>query len=105
MDSTDGQLVRGSDDNRGSIPFQLVCYSVGHLCFCVGRAVVDRIYYDPVLLQGVSQDLLELRHKQFIVWPTETNRALKAAWYQKWSVHRRLRPEEFGGRLQVCPLN
>lgn len=30
------------------------------------------------------------------------NRALKAAWYQKWSVHRRLRPEEFGGRLQVC---
>lgn len=27
------------------------------------------------------------------------NLALKAAWYQKWSVHRRLRPEEFAGRL------
>jgi membrane-associated phospholipid phosphatase len=26
-------------------------------------------------------------------------RALKAAWHQKWLVHRRLRPEEFGGRL------
>ncbi|MBI3756770.1 MAG: vanadium-dependent haloperoxidase [Deltaproteobacteria bacterium] len=25
--------------------------------------------------------------------------ALKAAWYQKWLVHRRLRPEEFGGRI------
>ena len=25
--------------------------------------------------------------------------ALKAAWYLKWSVHRRLRPEEFGGRV------
>jgi hypothetical protein len=25
------------------------------------------------------------------------NAALKAVWYQKWSVHRRLRPEEFGG--------
>jgi len=25
--------------------------------------------------------------------------ALKAAWYQKWSIHRRLRPEEFGGRV------
>ncbi len=24
---------------------------------------------------------------------------LKAAWYQKWAVHRRLRPEEFGGRI------
>ncbi len=26
-------------------------------------------------------------------------RALKAVWYQKWFVHRRLRPEEFGGRI------
>ena len=26
-------------------------------------------------------------------------RALKAAWYQKWFVHRRLRPEEFAGRV------
>ncbi|HKR47977.1 MAG TPA: vanadium-dependent haloperoxidase [Pseudonocardiaceae bacterium] len=28
-------------------------------------------------------------------------RALKAIWYQKWSVHRRLRPEEFGGRVHL----
>ena len=27
------------------------------------------------------------------------NHALKATWYQKWLVHRRLRPEEFGGRI------
>ncbi len=27
------------------------------------------------------------------------NCALKAAWYQKWLVHRRLRPEAFGGRI------
>jgi hypothetical protein len=26
-----------------------------------------------------------------------TTAALQAAWYQKWAVHRRLRPEEFGG--------
>jgi hypothetical protein len=26
-------------------------------------------------------------------------RAAKAVWYQKWQVHRRLRPEEFGGRV------
>ncbi len=26
-------------------------------------------------------------------------RALKAIWYEKWFVHRRLRPEEFGGRV------
>jgi membrane-associated phospholipid phosphatase len=28
-------------------------------------------------------------------------RALKAAWFQKWFVHRRLRPEEFGGRIHA----
>lgn len=27
------------------------------------------------------------------------SRALKAVWFQKWYVHRRLRPEEFGGRV------
>ena len=26
-------------------------------------------------------------------------RALRAVWYQKWGVHRRLRPEEYGGRV------
>jgi hypothetical protein len=30
---------------------------------------------------------------------TATQAALTACWYQKWMVHRRLRPEEFGGRL------
>ncbi|WP_367130685.1 vanadium-dependent haloperoxidase [Saccharothrix sp. HUAS TT1] len=28
-------------------------------------------------------------------------RALKAAWFQKWHVHRRLRPEAFGGRVHA----
>ncbi|MFN0120004.1 MAG: vanadium-dependent haloperoxidase, partial [Blastocatellia bacterium] len=29
-------------------------------------------------------------------------RALKAVWYQKWFVHFRLRPEEYGGRVHNC---
>jgi membrane-associated phospholipid phosphatase len=29
------------------------------------------------------------------------NAALKATWYQKWLVHRRLRPDAFGGHLHV----
>ncbi|MBZ5602764.1 MAG: vanadium-dependent haloperoxidase [Acidobacteriia bacterium] len=29
--------------------------------------------------------------------PEPSTRALKAVWFQKWFVHRRLRPEEFGG--------
>jgi hypothetical protein len=30
---------------------------------------------------------------------TTTQAALTACWYQKWIVHRRIRPEEFGGRV------
>lgn len=29
------------------------------------------------------------------------SRALKAVWFQKWFVHRRLRPEEWGGRIEA----
>lgn len=32
------------------------------------------------------------------------NEALKATWYHKWIVHRRLRPEEFGGRVQLTRI-
>lgn len=32
-------------------------------------------------------------------------RALKAIWFQKWRVHRRLRPEAFGGRVEVVRQN
>lgn len=30
-----------------------------------------------------------------------TQVALKACWYQKWLVHRRIRPEEFAGRVEI----
>jgi hypothetical protein len=33
--------------------------------------------------------------------PEVATRALKVVWFQKWFVHRRLRPEEFGGRVHV----
>jgi hypothetical protein len=33
-----------------------------------------------------------------------TYRAFNAVWYQKWFVHRRLRPEEFGGRVHLRRL-
>lgn len=32
-------------------------------------------------------------------------RALKAVWFQKWFVHRRLRPEAFGGRIHAVKTN
>lgn len=36
----------------------------------------------------------------FLDWVSRaTNAAFKAAWYHKWLVHRRIRPEEFGGRV------
>lgn len=32
-----------------------------------------------------------------------SNAALRAAWFQKWNVHRRLRPEAYGGLAQTNP--
>lgn len=37
-------------------------------------------------------------HLQALVTSVASN-ALRAVWYQKWFVHRRLRPEEFAGRI------
>lgn len=37
-------------------------------------------------------------HIQSLVCTVALN-ALRSVWYQKWYVHRRLRPEEFGGRI------
>ena len=45
-----------------------------------------------------SQGVLGALHIQSLV-PTVATRAFKAIWYQKWAVHRRVRPEMFGGRI------
>lgn len=37
-------------------------------------------------------------HALSLVWEALI-RSLRAVWFQKWFVHRRLRPEEFGGRI------
>jgi hypothetical protein len=39
-------------------------------------------------------------HLQSLV-PEVARRALRAVWYQKWAVHRRLRPEVFAGRVHL----
>lgn len=38
------------------------------------------------------------QHIQSLI-PAAATRVLKAIWFQKWRVHRRLRPEAFGGRI------
>jgi membrane-associated phospholipid phosphatase len=56
---------------------------------------------------GVSGSLAQVGFATFggphiLALLTEVStRALKAVWFHKWLVHRRLRPEEFGGRVEV----
>jgi hypothetical protein len=45
-----------------------------------------------------------LPHFKALVCEVAT-RALKVAWFQKWFVHRRLRPEAFGGRVELTMRN
>ena len=62
------------------------------------------------LPDGVSGSLAQVGFGTFggphiLALLTEVStRALKAVWYQKWLVHRRLRPEEFGGRVENIRL-
>jgi hypothetical protein len=50
--------------------------------------------------QSTQQGFGTLGEPNFKGLVTEVGtRALKAVWYQKWFVHRRLRPEEFAGRI------
>lgn len=47
-----------------------------------------------------QQNFVEFGVSQLLTLLGEVSvRAHKAVWYQKWNVHRRLRPEEFGGRI------
>jgi membrane-associated phospholipid phosphatase len=62
-----------------------------------------RVPFDPGLPPASSatqEGFAEFGGPHILSLVTEVaTRALKAAWCQKWLVHRRLRPEEFGGRL------
>ncbi len=66
--------------------------------------------YGAPLPIGVSGSLAQVGFGTFggphiLALVTEVStRALKAVWYQKWLVHRRLRPEEFGGRVENIRL-
>jgi hypothetical protein len=44
-------------------------------------------------------DIVSLDHSFSSLIPEVSTRALKAQWLQKWFVHRRLRPEAFGGLI------
>lgn len=60
-------------------------------------------YADTAAGQGLTQDgfgTFGPPHVLSLVTEVAT-RALKAVWFQKWQVHRRLRPEAFGGRIEV----
>jgi hypothetical protein len=62
----------------------------------------------PALLDSVSPYRTYTKQEPFITFGNSdaqsvtalvTNTSLRAQWFQKWLVHRRLRPEEYGGRV------
>lgn len=55
---------------------------------------------NPYLGYRTQDNFVEFGISQLLTLLGEVSvRAHKAVWYQKWQVHRRLRPEEFGGRV------
>jgi hypothetical protein len=75
-----------------------------------GRVAVDREFrddpgnpYSPPPPQSATQvGFVTFGPAHAVTLVTEVlTRALQATWFQKWFVHRRFRPEEFGGRLEA----
>lgn len=61
---------------------------------------------NPYLQYQRQQNFVEFGPSQLLSLLGEVSvRAHKAVWYQKWQVHRRLRPEEFGARVHFKLLN
>lgn len=56
----------------------------------------------PNILNGTQVGFATLGGPAVLALMAEvSSRALKHVWNEKWCVHRRLRPEEFGGRVEV----
>src|SRR5258707_11982108 len=56
--------------------------------------------FNPYKYSKVQDGFATFGLAQVVDWMGRvTTAALKAAWAQKWLVHRRLRPEAFGGRI------
>ena len=69
-----------------------------------GRPASSQAWFDPLprhIRNG--RDLGEWAHRDFSyqgpLVARVANHAMKAAWYDKWLVHRRFRPEEAAGRI------
>ncbi len=111
--------------NGGSAPFD-AGYEAGNRYIVTGRDLAEWVHVD-VLFQAYFNAMLILFH---LGAPLDTGNpylssmnqigfgvlgnpylasvlcgvakaALQTVWYQKWMVHRRLRPEEMGGRLHL----
>jgi hypothetical protein len=75
-----------------------------------GRPTVDREFRDdpgnpyspPEPASPTETGFVTFGPPHAVTLVTEVlTRALQAVWFQKWFVHRRLRPEEFGGRVEA----
>jgi membrane-associated phospholipid phosphatase len=61
---------------------------------------------NPYLAYCKQENFVEFGPSQLLTLIGEVAvRAHKAVWYQKWQVHRRLRPEEFGARVHFKLTN
>lgn len=61
---------------------------------------------NPYLLSLMQEGFTTFGGPHYMTLMTEVStRALKGTWYQKWYVHRRLRPEEFAGRVHHKLVN
>jgi hypothetical protein len=102
-----GRFIRNLRDLANYVHFDQLYEAHLNACLLLltmpARLDPGNPYADTRRYQGRTQDgFATFGGPQVLTLVTEVaTRALKAVWFQKWGVHRRLRPEEFGGRIEV----
>ncbi len=114
------------NNQRGGAPGAALAYTPARFIYD-GRTLGEYVHFDPsyqifffaaLIMLGMGPGALapsnpyltSANQSGFATFgPTDvldlvaraSNLALKATWWQKWSAHRRLRPDTYGGRLTV----
>lgn len=105
---TTRRYIRNGRDLAEWVHFDVLFQAYFNACLILGTPVADGGVGAP--FNPGNPYLNSLTQEGFGTWGGPAiktllcevaTRALKAVWFQKWFVHRRLRPETFGGRVHV----
>jgi hypothetical protein len=102
FDPADRRFIRNLRDLANYVHFDALYEAFLNACLILLAIPAPFDPGNPYVDSRTQDGFGTFGHPHILTLLTEVaTRALKAEWFQKWFVHRRLRPEAFGGRIDV----